>query len=99
MLSNGVLKPDQHQQQLVGQLALLLQQLQEYSGQVVQYKTARAAYEVGGAKGKGGSKVQHQHQLIALCTCMQYLAHTRQRSEVLLFKWVCSNCQIHSVVR
>lgn len=47
MLSAGVLNPDQHQQQLVGQLAELLQHLKEYSGQVVHYKTARAAYEVG----------------------------------------------------
>jgi hypothetical protein len=49
MLSAGVLKPDQHQQQLVGQLAQLLQQLKDYSGQVVAHRTARTAYEVGWA--------------------------------------------------
>lgn len=46
MLSAGVLRPDQHQQQLIEQLATLLQQLQAYSGQLVQYRAARAAYEV-----------------------------------------------------
>lgn len=47
MLSAGVLKPDQHQQQLVLQLSELLQQLQEYSMQVEGYRVSRAAYEVG----------------------------------------------------
>lgn len=46
MLSAGVLKPDQHQQQLVLQLSELLQQLQEYSRQVEGYRVSRAAYEV-----------------------------------------------------
>ena len=46
MVSSGVLRPDQHQQQLVVQLASLLQQLQDYSRQVVHYRTGRAAYEV-----------------------------------------------------
>lgn len=48
MLSAGVLKPDQHQQQLVGQLAQLLQQLKDYSRQIVAHRTARTAYKVGG---------------------------------------------------
>lgn len=48
MLSAGVLKPDQHQQQLVGQLAQLLQQLKDYSRQIVAHRAAHTAYEVGG---------------------------------------------------
>jgi hypothetical protein len=47
MLSAGVLKPDQDQQQLVLQLSELLQQLQEYSWQVEGYRVSQAAYEVG----------------------------------------------------
>jgi hypothetical protein len=42
----GVLRPDQHQQQLVAHLALLLGQLQQYSAQVKQYRAAREGYEV-----------------------------------------------------
>jgi hypothetical protein len=48
MLSAGVLKPDQHQQQLVQQLSELLKHLQQYSQQVEAYRVSRAAYEVGG---------------------------------------------------
>lgn len=46
MLSAGVLRPDQQQQQLVSQLSDLLQQLQQYSRSLVQYRADRAAFEV-----------------------------------------------------
>lgn len=46
MLERGVLKPDQHQQQLVQELGALLQQLESYSSNVADYRVAREAYEV-----------------------------------------------------
>jgi hypothetical protein len=46
LLSSGSLRPDLHQQQLVHQLALLLQQLDAYSTAMADYKTERATYEV-----------------------------------------------------
>lgn len=46
MLQSGVLKPDQHQQQLVQQLSTLLQHLQVYSRAVAGYRSAKEEYNV-----------------------------------------------------